>query len=592
MTNGPNKPGAGGAGSGGGTRKGAAAGAGGAPPAPAPGLAAQAARATGAKASAQGGAPASPPVRGVQEEAKAASSSSGAEHAPRQSRSRQGSRVRAPPAGAGDDDDDDGPPTSDSGDGDSDDEAESRASASSQRARQRDDSAQQQGELIAALKREAAAEREQLTSMFAQHIARLEAMVLTSNASAQAASVGDERAEPSGAAAAVAAAAEEEEERAAREQKGGSALVVGAEPLSARDLDGDARSQYSSVSSNSYDSARSRFAAPTRQIREPETLTYKDAESAARVEAWEDASERFFAQYRVDVTRAEDQEACLQEAEMWMDFPLRKWWREVAKTKAEEGAPITTWKGMLRELRAHFIPHLHSFASTLNFFDTRQHQGETMNQYMLRASDDATRAASLGETAIVSVVLKGMRHDAHPRAIAEATRAVVNGKIKTLMQLRQFMMHELASDFSRKPQASASGGGSSSSGGGYSQGGGNNNRSRGRGGFGRNAQGKQATRAAAIGHNEEEEESDEEETGGAVTRVAPLQKRESSRAGTFRPRCARCHKNGHTAAECKEPDDRQCWVCGKMGHISLSCSARKGDAPKGASSGSTPSKNA
>jgi hypothetical protein len=367
----------------------------------------------------------------------------------------------------------------------------------------------------------------------------------------------------------------------------------GAEPLSARDIDCDARSLYSSVSSSSHDSARSHFSAPTRQIREPETLTYKDAESAARVEAWEDAAERFFTQYGVDAARAEHQVACLREAEMWMDLPLRKWWRDVLKTKEEEGAPITTWKGLLRELRAHFIPHLHSFASTLNFFDTRQHQGETMNQYLLHASDDATRAASLGETAIVSVVLKGMRHDAHPRAIAEATRAVVSGKIKTLMQLRQFMMHELASDFSRKPQAPASGGGGNSSGGAHNHGGSSNNRSKSRGGGGRNAQGRQATRAAAIGHDEEEEEEDDEEEE-TVTRVAPLQKRESSRAGAFRPRCPRCHKNGHTAAECKEPDDRQCWVCGKKGHISrsLNCSARKGDAPKGASSGSAQPKNA
>ena len=50
----------------------------------------------------------------------------------------------------------------------------------------------------------------------------------------------------------------------------------------------------------------------------------------------------------------------------------------------------------------------------------------------------------------------------------------------------------------------------------------------------------------------------------------------SGRGGKPEPRCYRCGKVGHVAAQCDKPDTRKCYNCGKPGHVAKHCTAGAG----------------
>ena len=158
-------------------------------------------------------------------------------------------------------------------------------------------------------------------------------------------------------------------------------------------------------------------------------------------------------------------------------------------------------------------------------------------------------------------------------------RSSQSGRVKTTAHLRALLQREAMVEPNRPQQASSGGGSSGGSG-----------SAQGRQPNARNAQRKQAVRAAAIGH--EESESGEEDGPSSSVRAAPVQQRAASSGGrgAYGGKCVNCGKPGHKAAECKAAESRTCFICGTKGHIATAC-AQHYKNKAGAASGGAPPKN-
>ena len=295
----------------------------------------------------------------------------------------------------------------------------------------------------------------------------------------------------------------------------------------------------------------------------PNVLVYDKASSSGALEDWIDGMELLFHQMG-----EEDDEARLKEVRVFSDRDVRAWWEGQQQQAVADGAPITTWEHFLSVLRGQFLPQSEVHEATAELINIRQQAGEAMEKYFLRATRLFARTrGGFPDHAAMLIVLERARKDEWKHALAVATRDVQAGKIETLAQLRACLQREALAEPGRQKQHNGGGG----SGAGQQKSGGMNK--------------KPATVRAAAAARQQEEQSEEEETtpssapGAGTTKAAATQQK--GRDGG--DRCLRCKEYGHRVKDCTKPDNRLCYVCGEVGHISAGCPKRAAES-KGAQS--------
>jgi hypothetical protein len=332
------------------------------------------------------------------------------------------------------------------------------------------------------------------------------------------------------------------------------------EQLTAIQQEDDNRSSASSSSSVQ----RARMERKQLAVTAPDVLVYDKASSSGALEDWIDGMELLFHQMGV-----EDEEARLAEVRVFSDRDVRAWWEGQQQQAIDDGAPIDTWEHFLSVLRGQFLPQSEAHEATAELINIRQQAGEAMEKYFLRATRLFARTrGGFPDHAAMLIVLERVRKDEWRHALAVATRDVQAGKITTLAQLRACLQREALAEPNKQKQHN-SGGGSAA---GQQKSGGTNK--------------KPATVRAAAAARQQEGQSDEEETtpnsapGGAGTTKAAATQQKGREGGN---RCLRCKEYGHRVKDCTKPDNRLCYVCGEVGHISAGCPKRAAES-KGAQS--------
>jgi hypothetical protein len=295
----------------------------------------------------------------------------------------------------------------------------------------------------------------------------------------------------------------------------------------------------------------------------PTKLAYEQASSSSALEDWIDAMELLFHQLSVG---AEEHEMRLAEVHVYTDRDVRRWWSAQQEQAQREGAPIVTWEGFLQVLRAQFLPQMESQDAVNDLINIRQHQGEAMAHYFLRATRLFARTAGrFNDHAAMLIVLDRVRKEEWRLAYAIAQRDVQADKIKTLAQLRACLQREALAEPGRTQQRPGQQQGGTQQKGNkpkYPQ------------------QQKRAAAAAEVDSGGESAEDDE----AATVQVAPAQFGGGARGtGAARDKCLRCRQTGHRTQECKQPDKRKCFMCNEVGHLVQACPQRaKASAPKNA----------
>jgi hypothetical protein len=325
---------------------------------------------------------------------------------------------------------------------------------------------------------------------------------------------------------------------------------------SARDNE-DARSSVSdgSASSGSASVQAARTERRKLTVNPPPTLAYSKASSGGALEDWIDAMEMFFARMG---TPADDHAARLEEARTSCDRDVRAWWSGQEKHAREAGAPITTWEGFLTVLRAQFLPQSEAHEATSELINIRQAQGEAMEAYFLRATRLYARTrGGFNDGAAMLIVLERARKDEWRHALAVATREVHGKKITTLAGLRACLQREALAEPGKRGQqgGAAAGAQQRPSGGAHKKPG--------------TLKAAAAAMRAADGGNS----SDEADDTAAGTKVAAAAM-PPKRADNARVYCPRCKTVGHHVRDCKQPDERKCFLCNEKGHGVATCPKR------------------
>jgi hypothetical protein len=116
-------------------------------------------------------------------------------------------------------------------------------------------------------------------------------------------------------------------------------------------------------------------------VTQPAVLAYEKASSSSTLEDWLDSMDLLFEQLAVS-----DDAARLAEIRAYSDRDVRRWWEAQQQQAAADGAPIDTWEGFKRGLRAQFLPQSEKFEAISELINIRQQAGEGMDKYFLRAT--------------------------------------------------------------------------------------------------------------------------------------------------------------------------------------------------------------
>ena len=129
---------------------------------------------------------------------------------------------------------------------------------------------------------------------------------------------------------------------------------------------------------------------------QPDTLRYATASEAGTLEGWIFQLEKMFRQLSIPEAAFTRR---LQEAALAWDLDVERWWRMHETNVSAQGKPITTWAGFTAALQAQFVPIADKEAAIAAFFRLQQHGGESMDAYLLRASQLLVRARGAVEDA-------------------------------------------------------------------------------------------------------------------------------------------------------------------------------------------------
>ena len=318
----------------------------------------------------------------------------------------------------------------------------------------------------------------------------------------------------------------------------------------ARDqVDGD---DTSSSSGSSAAANRTRIERKQLAVNAPAVLQYDKASSSGALEDWIDGMELLFHQLGVG---EDEQQTRLAEVQIYADRDVRRWWSAQREQAIVDNAPIVTWKGFLQVLRAQFLPQLESQDALNELINIRQHAGEAMSQYFLRATRLFARTnGRFADSAAMLIVLDRVRKDEWRHAFAVAQRDVQAGKITTLAQLRACLQREALAEPGKTGQRATQQHHTTQA---HAQ--------QQRGSAQQRPQQRVRAAAAAV-------ESGSDSDGGDRLQVAPAQVSDETRSGGQRAEmCARCKKPGHRAQQCTKPDNRKCFVCDEPGHLAAAC---------------------
>jgi hypothetical protein len=298
-----------------------------------------------------------------------------------------------------------------------------------------------------------------------------------------------------------------------------------------------------------------------RQLVVPSNLTFERAGASSTLEDWLDGMELMFDQLKLG---AKDDKARLAESRLCCDRDMRHWWEGQCAQAEKDGAPIATWAGFKKELRTQFLPRGETQEAIRALIDVRQHAGESMDKYCLRATQLFMRCnGAFEDSAAMHIVLHRTRAEEWRNTVAIARRDVEAGKITTLTQLRTCLQREaLAEPGRQRDSGSCNSGAQSQS---------------------KSQQHKRSTvRAAPVATKTSDGEDTEGETtsapgGAGTTKVAAAHARgDDARRGPSSQICSRCEQKGHWAGECDKPDLRHCHNCGERGHLRWQCKKRSG----------------
>ena len=126
-----------------------------------------------------------------------------------------------------------------------------------------------------------------------------------------------------------------------------------------------------------------RAPAARRALVQPGELTYSTASQPGVIDNWVFKMGQLFAQLGV---AADDWPARLHQAALAWDRPTDQWWRAHQALLQARGTPIGSWDAFVEALHSHFVPVKDAEAATEEFLRLRQRGAESMDEYLLRAS--------------------------------------------------------------------------------------------------------------------------------------------------------------------------------------------------------------